>query len=52
VVFRSQVLASTDPTHLAVLDERSHAEAMNSGGLLKYWFGIPDGGHRNLATCE
>lgn len=52
VVFRSQVLASTDRTHLASLDERSHAEAMKSGGLLKYWFGVPDGGYRNLATCE
>lgn len=52
VVFRSQVLASTDRTHLAALDERSHAEAMRSGGLLKYWFGIPDGDYRNLATCE
>lgn len=52
VVFRSQVLASTDRTHLATLDERSHAEAMKSGGLLKYWFGEPDGGYRNLATCE
>ncbi len=52
VVFRSQVLASTDRARLAALDERSHAEAMKSGGLLKYWFGIPDGGHRNLATFE
>ena len=31
VVFRSQVLASTDRVHLAALDERSHAEAMKSG---------------------
>lgn len=36
MVFRSQLLPSTDATHLAALDERSHAEAMKSGGLLKY----------------
>ena len=52
VVFRSQVLASTDRVHLGALDKRSHAEAMKSGGLLKYWFGTPDSNGRNLATCE
>ena len=52
VVFRSQQLVSTDRTHLGALDERSHAEAMKSGGLLKYWFGVPDENYRNLATCQ
>lgn len=52
VVFRSRVLPSTDRIHLAALDQRSHAEAMRSGGLLKYWFGVPDENYRNLATCE
>lgn len=52
VVFRSQVKAGTDPLVLGALDERAHAEAVRSGGLLKYWFGMPDGGRRNLATCE
>jgi len=33
------------------LDEGSHAEATKSGGLLKYWFGMPDEDGRNLATC-
>ena len=52
VVFRSQVPPTTDRSHLAVLDKRSHAEAMESGGLLKYWFGSPDTNGRNLATCN
>ena len=52
VVFRSRVLPSTDRSELGALDQRSHAEAMKSGGLLKYWFGIPDSNFRNLATCE
>lgn len=52
VVFRSQVLATTDRLHLGALDKRSHAEAMKSGGLLKYWFGTPDICGRNLATCK
>ncbi|KAI9365552.1 hypothetical protein DFJ73DRAFT_605829, partial [Zopfochytrium polystomum] len=36
---------------LGHLDERSHAEASASGGLLRYWFGAPDAAGRNLATC-
>lgn len=51
VVFRSQVPPTTDRTHLGALDQRSHAEATQSGGLLKYWFGLPDKDGRNLATC-
>ena len=51
VVFRSQVPPTTDRTHLGLLDQRSHAEATKSGGLLKYWFGLPDENGRNLATC-
>lgn len=51
VVFRSQVPPTTDRTHLGALDQRSHMEATKSGGLLKYWFGLPDGNGRNLATC-
>lgn len=52
VVFRSQVPPSTDRSHLAELDKAAHMEAMTSGGLLKYWFGLPDGDGRNLATCK
>ncbi|KAL8712203.1 MAG: hypothetical protein Q9225_006993 [Loekoesia sp. 1 TL-2023] len=51
VVFRSQIPPSTDRSHLAELDKQAHAEAMESGGLLKYWFGTPDADGRNLATC-
>ena len=51
VVFRSQVPPTTDRIHLGRLDQRSHAEAIKSGGLLKYWFGLPDANGRNLATC-
>lgn len=51
VVFRSQIPPTTDRTHLIELDQRSHAEATRSGGLLKYWFGLPDENGRNLATC-
>ena len=52
IVFRSQVSPATDRSHLGALDAQSHAEAMISGGLLKYWFGEPDIDGRNLATCE
>ena len=34
-----------------LVNRRSHAEATQSGGLLKYWFGVPDTEGRNLATC-
>ena len=52
VVFRSRLPLSTDRVHLGALDRGSHAEATASGGLLKYWFGVPDAEGRNLATCE
>lgn len=35
VVFQSQVPPTTDKSHLGRLDEKSHEEAMESGGLLK-----------------
>ena len=52
VVFRSQLQQSTDRLELGAMDERSHAEANKSGGLLKYWFGSADAEGRNLATCK
>ena len=52
VVFRSQIPPTSSRTRLAELDEESHLEAMESGGLLKYWFGEPDVTGRNLATCK
>ncbi|KAJ8058308.1 hypothetical protein OCU04_012500 [Sclerotinia nivalis] len=53
VVFRSQVPPETVAHYsdLGVLDKAAHAEATESGGFLKYWFGVPDKNGRNLATC-
>ncbi|KAH0544961.1 hypothetical protein FGG08_000887 [Glutinoglossum americanum] len=52
VVFRSQSPPTTDRSYLGLLDESSHKEAVESGGLLKYWYGVPDPVNgRNLATC-
>ena len=51
VVFRSRIPQTTNRVELGELDQRSHAEATKSGGLLKYWFGTPDVNGRNLATC-
>jgi hypothetical protein len=52
VVFRSQLKEGIDEEYLYLLDEKSHEEATESGGLLKYWFGRKDGERRNMATCE
>jgi hypothetical protein len=52
VVFRSKLKEGIDQEWLYKLDYESHAEACESGGLLKYWFGKADGERRNLATCE
>lgn len=51
VAFRSQIKPETDYSHLGALDKPAHAEAVASGGFLKYWFGAPDPELRNLATC-
>ncbi|KAG9244921.1 hypothetical protein BJ878DRAFT_420344 [Calycina marina] len=51
VVFRSQIPPTTIYANLGVLDKAAHAEANQSGGFLKYWFGSPDVDGRNLATC-
>ncbi|KAL1649428.1 hypothetical protein SLS58_001483 [Diplodia intermedia] len=51
VAFRSVLKDGIDTERLGLLDEKSHEEAVESGGLLKYWFGVPDGERRNLATC-
>ena len=52
VVFRSRIPSTTNRIHLGELDQRAHAEATKSGGLLKYWFGVPDAEGRNMATCK
>jgi hypothetical protein len=51
VAFRSILNADADGDRLHLLDERSHAEAVASGGLLKYWFGSKNAKRENLATC-
>jgi len=53
VVFRSLVPPETVAHYsdLGALDKAAHAEATESGGFLKYWFGVPDENGRNLATC-
>lgn len=52
IVFRSKLPFDADRQHLGKLDQDAHVEAVESGQLLKYWFGTP---HpvtgRNLATC-
>lgn len=53
VVFRSKLNAVIDAGRLGDLDQHSHREATESGGLLKYWFGKASlEGRENLATCE
>ena len=51
VIFRSILKPDIDRKRLGELDQASHAEACESGGLLKYWFGKTDDHHKNLATC-
>ena len=51
VIFRSELNANVDEQRLHDLDKNSHREAVESGNLLKYWFGKRDGEDRNLATC-
>lgn len=51
VSFRSQLSLDADPERLFQLDALSHQEAIASGGLLKYWYGVKDRDRRNLATC-
>lgn len=52
IVFRSRLKPYADRELLGTLDKVAHLEAVEAGGLLKYWFGTPDRNNRNLATCE
>lgn len=47
VDFRSKLMRDIDSDLLFKLDKLSHVEATQSGGLLKYWYGVPDGDRRN-----
>jgi hypothetical protein len=51
VIFKSKLRPDADRARLGELDQMSHQEACESGGLLHYWFGSCDGERRNLATC-
>lgn len=51
VAFRSQIPPTTNYGDLSSLDKAAHREATDSGGLLRYWFHLPDADGRNLATC-
>lgn len=52
IVFRSRVNEHADRELLGELDKAAHLEAVEGGGLLKYWFGTPNELGRNLATCK
>ena len=52
VTFCSKLKPDINRAMLRQFDKESHREANASGGLLKYWFGSPDGERRNLATCK
>jgi hypothetical protein len=52
IVFRSRVNKHADRQLLGELDRAAHLEAVEGGGLLKYWFGSPNEVGRNLATCK
>jgi hypothetical protein len=52
VIFRSKLNGGVDEQRLHDLDKDSHKEAVDSGGLLKYWFGKRDVHEQNLATCK
>ncbi|KAJ7647345.1 hypothetical protein FB45DRAFT_196451 [Roridomyces roridus] len=52
VVFRSKRKAGSDASSLYEADRKAHEEAIHNGGLLLYWYGLPNQ-HTgmNLATC-
>ncbi|EGV63108.1 hypothetical protein PSN45_004623 [Yamadazyma tenuis] len=56
VAFRSKLfdnvrVSAEKRATLGDIDKDSHLEANISGGLLKYFFGVPDQDGNNLATC-
>ncbi|KAJ7287543.1 hypothetical protein C8J57DRAFT_1654158 [Mycena rebaudengoi] len=52
VVFRSKRKARSDGDALYEADKKAHEEAVHNGGLLMYWYGIPNQETgMNLATC-
>ncbi|KAJ7045507.1 hypothetical protein C8F04DRAFT_1065046 [Mycena alexandri] len=52
VVFRSKRKAGSNGDSLYEADKKAHEEAVHNGGLLMYWYGIPNQKTgMNLATC-
>ncbi|KAK7045585.1 hypothetical protein VNI00_007417 [Paramarasmius palmivorus] len=52
VVFRSKRKAGSDGGSLYEADKKAHEEAVTNGGLIMYWYGIPNQETgMNLATC-
>lgn len=52
VVFRSKRKAGSDSGALYEADRLAHEEAVSNGGLIMYWYGVPDlQTGLNLATC-
>ncbi|KAG6337081.1 hypothetical protein ID866_1992 [Astraeus odoratus] len=52
VVFRSKRKPESDSGSLYEADREAHEEAVSNGGLIMYWYGVPDPETGlNLATC-
>ncbi|KAG8763771.1 hypothetical protein FRC11_012774 [Ceratobasidium sp. 423] len=52
VAFRSRRKAGSDSASLYDADRLAHEEAVQNGGLIMYWYGVPDSETGdNLATC-
>lgn len=51
VVFRSRRNKESESLSLYQADREAHEEAVKNGGLVMYWYGVPDATGLNLATC-
>lgn len=51
VVFRSRRHLDSSSLSLYKADREAHEEAVKNGGLVMYWYGVPDSTGMNLATC-
>jgi hypothetical protein len=51
VVFRSRRNKGSESLDLYKADRGAHEEAVKNGGLILYWYGVPDSTGLNLATC-
>lgn len=51
VVFRSRRKPESSNLSLYQADREAHEEAVQNGGLVMYWYGVPDETGLNLATC-